>query len=118
MTPYRNTQKNYAPPPSNLATPSQAESLIPCIIISYDKALKCFTHFVSGYQMKSAFDTSLQPNVPDWKANIPYSKDSFQRHVYRKPHQHEELKGDTTRYACNKAKQIPAYGGGSRPFTA
>ena len=61
--------------------------------------------------MKSAFNGGLQ-GLTDWKSNVPYSLDSFQRHIYRKPDQQEELKGNTTRYACNTNKPIPAYGGG------
>ena len=68
--------------------------------------------FFVGYQMKSAFEGGLQ-GLPDWKSHIPYSQDSFQRHIYRKPEQQEELKGHTTRYASNKNKLIPAYGGGT-----
>ena len=66
----------------------------------------------TGYQMKSAFEGGLQ-GLPDWKSHVPYSQDSFQRHIYRKPEQQEELKGHTTRYASNRGKLIPAYGGGT-----
>ena len=68
-----------------------------------------------GYQMKSAFEGGLQ-GLPDWRSNVPYSLDSYQRHIYRKPEQQAELRGNITRYASNRTKAVPACGGGM-PFT-
>ena len=52
-------------------------------------------------------------NLPeDWKAKVPYTLDSCVRYNYQVPNQQPILKGNNTRYGCNRTKKIPALGVG------
>jgi len=57
----------------------------------------------------------FQPTAPvklpvDWKSKVGYSLDSSMRRCYQRPSQQYELKGNTSRYGCNKFKAVPAHG--------
>jgi len=57
----------------------------------------------------------FQPTAPvklpvDWKSKVGYSLDSSMRRCYQRPSQQYELKGNTSRYGCNKFKSKPAHG--------
>ncbi|KAL5011376.1 hypothetical protein ScPMuIL_009927 [Solemya velum] len=58
-----------------------------------------------GCQVKSAFG-----ETNDWKERVPYTLDSVQRYSYQAPVPPKPLRNATTRYACNKKKNIPADG--------
>lgn len=49
--------------------------------------------------------------VPDWKANVKYSKDSESRFQYQTFAKNDTLATNTTRYGCNKNHQVAAVGG-------
>merc|ERR1712178_53188 len=61
------------------------------------------------------FPQGFQPQAPvklpvDWKSKVGYSLDSSMRRCYQRPSQQYELKGNTSRYGCNKFKAVPAHG--------
>ncbi|XP_033632123.1 testis-expressed protein 26-like [Asterias rubens] len=58
-----------------------------------------------GYQMKSAFDDYV-----DWREKIPYSLASSTRFSYQYPKQQDPLRGNNSRYGCNKGKNLKATG--------
>jgi len=59
-----------------------------------------------GYQVKGAIDAPQ-----DWRQSIPRPVVTTFRHTYSGvPHEEKQLIGNTTRYGCNRNKNIAAHG--------
>ncbi|XP_022086134.1 testis-expressed protein 26-like [Acanthaster planci] len=58
-----------------------------------------------GYQMQSAFE-----NYVDWREKVPFSLASTMRFSYQFPKQQDLLRGNNSRYGCNKDKHLKASG--------
>jgi hypothetical protein len=64
-----------------------------------------FVGVPQGYQMQSAFEKYV-----DWREKIPFSLSSSMRFSYQYPKQQEILRGNNTRYGCNKGMHLKASG--------
>ncbi|XP_076816528.1 uncharacterized protein LOC143462296 isoform X2 [Clavelina lepadiformis] len=64
-----------------------------------------FLGIPQGFQIKDSIDAPV-----DWKLSIPRPAVTTVRRTYPLPEQQPELKGNTSRYGCNKNKGIAALG--------
>ena len=68
-----------------------------------------FWYFFSGYQVKGAIDAPQ-----DWRKALPRPTVTQFRHTYAGvAHEEKELISNTTRYGCNKNKNVAAHGAGT-----